>query len=260
MTTMHKMAAIGVMVCGGALAQQGGPWTNGWRGIRCKNVEIGLSTQQVDHTLKACRQRGLSAEDTDKLLAPVYAAHKEGLPAGNICIKIEEGLAKQVPTDRIEAAAQARLNYLREAGKLVASMRLNGSGRHGMGRGGGRGASRGMGGGGPGGKRGGMTGPPHLVENIGMALESGVPLAVFQEVFKHAGNSRMGRIMPVVEAAETLQLAGLKPEQIQRVLIDFLDRNLNRRGIQRGVDVLLKGMDSGKDFETVYATLWVDKK
>jgi len=247
MKTMFSVVAIGLMVFGGAFAQESGGPSNDWQAIRCKGVGIGLSEQQIDHTLKACRQAGLSVDGTDGLLAAVYAAHQEGLPVEVICVKIEEGLAKRIPVARIIEAANVRLECLREAAKLVASMHGK---RGGMGGSwGGRMGRSGQGG----------DGPPHLIANIGMALESGVPVEVFQTVFEHAGTGRKGRIMPLVDAAEILHLAGLEPEQTQRMLNDILERNLNRCEVERVVEVVVQGLADGKDFELLHADLWVEK-
>lgn len=261
MKTAYSMAVIGLLVCGSTFAQQGAGRPKGWQGIRGRGVEIGLSEQQVDHTLNACRQRGMSAEETDTLLAAVYTAHEEGLPANNICIKIEEGLAKQVPAERIAAAAQVRLDYLREAGRLVASLRAK------SGRGNGQGAGKGYGMGGGGnpdghgsGSNRGMEGPPHLVENIGMALESGVPVELFEAVFLQVESARMGRIMPAVDAAEALHLAGLIPAQTQRILSGVLKRDLNRHETDRILYEVLDGMASDQDFDSIYAGLWPEEE
>lgn len=263
MKTTRNRILIGLLIGLSASAQPEDIHGPGWMGVRCKGVEVGLSEQQVDHTLRACRLRGMSAEETDALLQAVYAAHKEGLPANNICIKIEEGLAKRVATEQIAAAANTRLHCLREARRLVASLRpgmgrgpggMGGGMRHGMGSGNPDGPGPGQG------RMADGSGPPHLIENLGVALESGVPADLFREVFSHAGHARMGRIMPVVDAAETLHLAGLKPEQIQRLLVDVVDRDLNRHAIQNLVEVVQRELADGNTFDTVYRALWTEKK
>lgn len=245
MKIMYKWM-LGLMMCGCTYAQTNENCQVNWEGVHCKSVDMGFSEEQVEHLLNTCRRRGLSAEETDKLLVSVYTAHEEGLPAGNVCIKVEEGLAKQVPPERIAQAAQVRLKYLREAADLVASIRSKG----GAGNGGGKGLG-GRNGGGRGGE-----GPPNLVENICVALESGVPVTVFNQVFAQADRARMGRVVPVVEAAEALQLAQLKPEQYQRVLIDFVKKDLNRQQILIAVAKIEKEIAADKDFEAIYQALW----
>ncbi len=249
MKIMYKWM-LGLMMCGCAYAQTNENCRVDWEGVHCKSVDMGFSEEQVEHMLNTCRRRGLSAEETDKLLVSVYTAHEEGLPAGNVCIKVEEGLAKEVPPERIAQAAQIRLTYLREAADLVASIRSKGGAGKGPGNGGGKGLG-GRNGGGHGGE-----GPPNLVENICVALESGVPVEIFEHVFAQTDRARMGRVVPVAEAAEALQLVGLKPEQYQLVLIDFVKKDLNRRQILVAVAEIEKELAADKDFESVYQALW----
>ena len=277
---MHKWLIFAVLVCGSVIAQTNEPCSAEWKKVRGKNLETGLSEGQVEHTLAACQQRGMTAEETDKLLAPVYAAHKEGLPCGSICVKVEEGMAKHVPLDRIEAAAQARLGHLRSAQSLVASLHGNAAvGGNGNGNRSGRGRGNG---GGPGNygsgssnsdsepsnsvggqslERSGMGGgSPRLIENIAMALESGVSKELLQQVFEYAGKGRMGRIMPIVDAAEALHLAGLSSDQSQRVLFALVEKKLNRKQIERVVESISLRLSSGEKLDDFYSLLWDQEK
>lgn len=253
MKTMYKWILLGLIISGSTYAQTNEECLVDWAGVHCRNVDMGFSEEQVEHLLNTCRRRGLNAEQADELLRSVYTAHDEGLPAGNVCIKVEEGLAKEIPPERIAQAAQVRLKYLREAAELVAAIqRKGGTGKGpGNGRGNGLGAHNGGGGG-----HGSGEGPANLVENICVALESGVPVDVFERVFAQADRTRMGRVVPVVEAAEALQLVGLKPEQYQLVLMDFVKKDLNRRQILIAVAQIEKELTDGKDFESVYQALW----
>ena len=90
-----------------------------------------------------------------------------------------------------------------------------------------------------------------------MALESGLPEAVLQEIFVRGGGRRYGRLSHVLEAAETLQLAGLDPKDTQHVMNDCLDRELNRMEILRAVDYILAEYRKGRDFQVIHDRLWV---
>ena len=223
------MGLVGVLVCGAAFGGRGQPDSKDWKALCGKNVQLGLDGDRVEQMLGQCHRNGLSVEEAHALLSPAYTARDEALPVECIFIKIEEGLAKQVDADRLVAAAEARLDCLRKARRLI-------DGAH------------------PG-RRG--KGPPHLLMRTCMALESGLPEEVLQEIFKRHGSYRYGRLIQVVEAAETLQLAGLEPRNTQQIMDDCLDRNLSRPEILRVVDYVVAEYRKGRDFKTIHTGLWV---
>ncbi len=231
---MLNILLLGAVITGSALAAPGGHGPRNWSELKGKNACLGVTTEQVDQTMDVCRLRGLSVADADRLLAPVYAAKAENLPVGCIYEKIDEGLAKQVGITNILMAAEARLACMRQAKVMVSMIPEVGEG-HG-------------------------AGPAMLLENTGMALESGLDPEVVTNVFQHNGHRKLGRLAHAMEVAETLHLEGFEDEDIRRVLIDFLDRNLNRHEMFRAVGVLKRGLAKGLDFETVYATLWISSR
>ncbi len=204
--------------------------------------------------LEQCRKSGLSAEEAEVLLVPVRAASEESLPAEIVFTKIEEGLAKKVPLDQLVPAAELRLNNLRRASRLVAGLA---SGSEGHGAGGHGGGGHGGGGHGDGGHGDGHSGMQRLVGRTAMALESGLPEPVLQAVFNQTSSPRYGRIILVVEAGESLQLAGLEPLETKQIMMDCLDRNLNRMEIQRAVDYIIGEHRKGRSFEAIRGELWV---
>lgn len=221
---------LGLLLCGVVSGSAEPSASKEWKALCGENIQLGLDAERVNQMVGLCRRRGLSTGDTEKLLAPVLAASEESLPAECVFIKVEEGLAKQVDADRIVAAAEARLECLRKARKLLAS---NPSGRGGAGS------------------------PPHLITRICIVLESGLPEEVLQEVFNRPGGPRYGRLVHVLEAGETLQLAGLDPQNTQQIMNDCLDRNLNRMEILRAVDYVLSEQRNGRGFKAIHADLWV---
>lgn len=227
--TMYRMIIVGLLFCGaaGAMQEDAAPCT--WKTLEGQKHRLGLSGERLGTILEQCRRSGLSAKDADALLAPVYAAQNEALPAEAVFIKVEEGLAKKVAVDRVTTAAEVRLGYLRRASQLVAvQSRAEGHG---------------------GGQR--------LVVRTAMALESGLPEEVLQEVFKQYGRRRYGRLGHVLEAAETLQLAGLDVRDTKQIMTDFLDRDLNRMEILRAVDYVIAERRKGRDFKAIHADLWI---
>lgn len=224
MTTMHRMVLVALLFCGTA-------WTdsaNDWQVLRETSLKLGLDAARVDQTLGQCRKNGLTAAECKALLDPVHAAQAESLPTDCIFIKIEEGLAKKVETPRIARATEMRLACLRRADRMVAAARPERGGEH-----------------------------QHMVMHTCMAIESGLPEEVLQPIFNRPGGFRYGRMIQVIEAGETLQLAGLAPQDIQHAMTDFLDRNLNRGEVLRAVDYILEELAKGRDFQSIHAELWV---
>jgi len=80
---------------------------------------------------------------------------------------------------------------------------------------------------------------------------------MLQEVFNRNGGRRYGRLVHVLEAGETLQLAGLDPQNTQHIMNDCIDRDLNRMEILRAVDYILSEQRNGRSFKAIYADLWV---
>lgn len=219
---------VGLLLCGLASASHNASPSPNWKALREKNLGLGFSPERVDQTLGVCRKNGLTVSEADALLCPVYSAHDESLPTECVLIKIEEGLAKRVEAGRVAGAAEARLECLRKARQLI-------DGQH------------------P--RRG--EGPPRLLVHTCMALESGLPEEVLKEVFSHSGGRRPGRLVHVLEAGETLQLAGLDAQDTKHIMNDFIDRDLNRMEILRAVDYVLAERRKGRDFKDIHADLWV---
>lgn len=208
-------------------AQEAGPVSD-WTTLRAKNLQCGFSEVRVEQTLALCKRSGLSATEADALLGPAYAARDESLPSECILLRVEEGLAKQVPWAAVQAAALQRLDCMRKANVLVTPIRAGRGNEH-----------------------------EHLIMHTCMALESGLPEQVLSELFNRPGRLRYGRLIHVVEAGETLQLAGLDPEQTSLLMNDCLDRNLNRVEVFRMVDFVVAEHRAGKDFETIHKSLWI---
>jgi len=226
---MHRIIIASLLFCGVAGARENCAHSCNWKTLEGQKQHLGLSEERVGAMIEQCRRSGLSAEEADALLAPVYAARDESLPVGAVFAKIEEGLAKKVAVDRVTAAAELRLDYLRHATRLVAVL---GCGKeHGEDR--------------------------RLVARTAMALESGLPEEVLKEVFSRHSGHRYGRLVHVLEAGETLQLAGLRAKNTQQIMMDCMDRDLNRMEILRAVDYVLVEKQKGRDFQAIRADLWV---
>ncbi len=233
--TLYRIFIASLLLCHAVGAEPCGETSCNWKMLEGQKHQFGLSEDRVGAMLEQCRKSGLSADEADALLAPVCAAREEALPAEAVFCKIEEGLAKKVSVDRVLVAAELRLDCLCSAKQLLASQKKKGEGFAG----------------------GRYDGNQRLVLRVAMALESGLPKEVLQEVLFRKDACRPGRVGHVLEAGETLQLAGLDPKQTQQIMIDCLERNLNRMEILRAVDYILTEQNKGRDFKSFYPDLWV---
>ena len=90
-----------------------------------------------------------------------------------------------------------------------------------------------------------------------MAMESGLPPEVLQEMFSRPARFRYGRMIHIVDAGESLLLAGLAVRQVQQIMDECIDRDLTGTEVERVVNVFQDGVREGKDFETLHASLWI---
>ncbi|MDF7826540.1 hypothetical protein P4B35_21090 [Pontiellaceae bacterium B12227] len=218
---------IALLLCGMVLAEPVNNPSRDWKALRAKNLEMGLSDERVEEAIGVCRSSGLTVVEAEDLFSPVYAAKAEHLPTDCIFLKIEEGLAKGAPWEMVHLAADKRLNCLRRADELITAVRQNRGGQH-----------------------------AHLVSHTCMALESGLSEESLSALFSKPGGFRYGRLIHVVEAGESLKLAGLSSEQTLQIMNECHDRNLTGAEIFRVVDVLKAGLRTGTDFNMLHSTLW----
>jgi hypothetical protein len=225
---VHSWFAAGVLFCSAVLAGHVNTPAESWPELRSKCLHLGLSAERVDRSIAACRAGGLTVKETEDLFCPVYLAHEEDLPSGCLFIKLEEGLAKGIAWQEVHLAAERRLQCLRKAAELLAEVRSVRGEQH-----------------------------LHLIQHICLALESGLPEEVLAEVLQRPARFRYGRMIHVIEAGESLQLAGLRPEQTRQVMNDCIDRDLSCSEVMRVIDFFQNGLRNHQDFNALYANLWV---
>ncbi len=82
-------------------------------------IKAGLSAEDVEIVVSRSLGRGADAATVKRFLDAGISAKKEGAPAGPVLDRIELGLSKGVPTDRIAAAAEQLSTKLVVARPLV---------------------------------------------------------------------------------------------------------------------------------------------
>ena len=190
----------------------------------------GVDLNRVENFIARCAKANIPAEKAEKLLDPVVQAAKEGLPSDLLFEKLEEGLAKRTDPDRLRAVTQKRLETLRRARHLLLSS-FDGK----------------------------TNAPPCLLAQTCYTIESGMPEWALQPVFKESGGRRIGRLVHVLEAGETLRLAGYTPRQVQRFMEECLERGLNRRETVRAARFLIEGRKRKIPFQSLYHQVWSNR-
>lgn len=82
-------------------------------------LQAGVPADDVSIIVTRAVNRGADAGTISRLLDAGLAAKKEGLPVGPVTDRIEQGLSKGVPPDRIAAASERLVEKLRQAQPIV---------------------------------------------------------------------------------------------------------------------------------------------
>ncbi len=85
-------------------------------------VKAGLPAEDVQIIVERSAARGVNAAAVGRFFDAALAAKKTGAPAGPVLDRIDQGLSKGVPADRIAAAAERLGNQLVLAHPLVDSL------------------------------------------------------------------------------------------------------------------------------------------
>lgn len=85
-------------------------------------VDAGVPAADADLIISRAAQRKFDAQTIERLLAAAESAAKKGLPVRPVVDRIEQGLAKNVPAERIAAAAERLAENLGRARSLVGSV------------------------------------------------------------------------------------------------------------------------------------------
>jgi hypothetical protein len=201
-------------------AQSSDPWTL-------------LQQENADSVVAAyvprLRQRGFTAEQAGQTLACLANARRQGVPATALTLRLEEGLAKNVDPPSLLAALQARLGTMVQARSMVQAAHYD------------------------------MTpGSPcdELLTATGLAAESGVPVEDLSAILQRGNGQSALRIQSVIEAGETLHLAGIDPATTRNLMNDCLDRGLRRMEVMRATRYAIQQHRGGMDGERIRQTLW----
>lgn len=175
------------------------------------------------------QQRGFTAQQARETLACLADAPHQGVPDSALSLRLEEGLAKHVEPQGLLAALQTRLRFMAQARAMVQAANYD------------------------------MTrGSPcdKLLTATGLALESGVPPGNLADILQRGRGQSAARIQSVIEAGETLTLAGVDPVTTRTLMNDCLERDLRRMEVLRAVRYTLQQHRGGLGGDAIRRSLW----
>ncbi len=199
-----------------------------WNDLVAAGEAAGLPRARVTATVQRLADAGLTVPEGAEVMAPALEAARAGLPAGPVLAKVDEGVLKRVSPGAVAAAARNRLGALTSARDLLETAGYTA----------GPGAGRGV-----------------LVA-VALALESGLPPSALAPVLAAGRGRPFGQVKAVVEAGETLHLAGLAPDTTRSLMLDFLERNLRRPEVFRAARWARERHGSGMRGDDLRRSVW----
>ena len=182
-----------------------------------------------DDYLPRLIQHGFSEEQSKAVSDCLAEAQSQDFPATALALRLEEGLAKNIDPARIVASLQARLGTLVQARAMAQAARYA--------------------------LEPGSPGDDLLVA-VALALESGVAADNLAEVLRRGNGQATLRIASIVEAGESLQLAGIDSETTRNLMNDCMDRDLRRMEVLRAVRYAIQQHRDGVGGADIRRSLW----
>ncbi len=208
-------------------------WTAGTTVAQTIDPWAALQTDYPDATsarfVPRLRQRNFTPEQARQTLDGLAEAQRQGLPVSALSLRMEEGLAKNIEPALLLTALQDRLHVMTQARDLLQASHYDVS-----------------------------TDSPcgELLLATGLAIESGVPAEALSTVLQRGNGQSSLRIQSIVEAGESLHLAGMDPETTQALMNDCLDRDLRRMEVLRAVRYSIQQHRGGMNGDHIRRSLW----
>lgn len=222
-------------------------WLGGLLTILCAESSTGQSVPSTDGTIATetlapadvdagrwqrlviqLKANGLSRESIHECLAPMQEATREGLPVDPVLTRAEEGAAKGVDGNALQAATRQRLSTLQSAATLLRQAGY--------------------------GNRNALN--DQLTKSVTLALESGLSADTLRGVLALAKGGQADRMRSIIEAGETMRLSGMDVATVGSMMIDFTERNMRRTEIIRASRYAVQQHESHVEGTRIRKQLW----
>ncbi len=195
-----------------------------WAALQQENT----GTANAGYALRL-RQQGFTPDQARQTLACLTDAQHQGLPLPALTSRLEEGLAKKADPQAVMAAVQTRLRVMTQARTLLQTAQYDST--------------------------------PDIPRNelltaTGLALESGVPTDDLASTLQRGKGQNALRLKSIIEAGESLRLAGVDRATTQSLMNDCLERNLRRMEVIRAVHYSIQQHRGGMNGENIRRSLW----
>jgi|GEM_PF-2987718 len=223
----HVFIAVGLFLLSfcqtGNASQDANPPT--WSELEQECFESHADPGKIRDVISRCRARDIDPRDARDMLDPLLEACRTDLPSDFMISKLEEGLAKGVQCERIAAALRTRLDLMRTTRKLMPSAD-------------------------------GETSDDTIIIAGARAMESGIKEDDMRIVFESSETEHPRDMAFILEAGESLRLAGFESEDIPPILVNCMERNLRHVEIRRLIRFATQQRKRGIDAETISESIW----
>lgn len=216
-----------VLVWGGAMGCGCGGPAAAWDGLAREGTASGIPREQLDPLMERCRERGWDPEEARPAFAPAFQACREGMPAGPILYRIEEGLGKGAPPEQVAAAAASRYESTARAHRILHDA-WGGS----------------------------VRAHSPILLSLARSLEAGLDEEGLQSLLADAPGARPGPLAAMLDGGELLILSGFPADDTLAILGDCLERDLGRQEIIRLVDLARRRIQAGEAPSAIRQNLW----
>ena len=192
-------------------------------------VDAGVPSDDVEIIITRGRERGADVVTTKKLLDTVVKVREQGLPMRPVLNRIEQGLSKGVPPERISAASERLAEKMAEAEPIVSGLVRGGvkaeSGRD----------------------------REYAIETVARALEK----AVSKDAITGAGDrvkERRGSVALFDKAVHTmtnLMDSGMSSGSASRIVHEAVKKGFSEKELTRMERDVVEGLKRGKQMDDV---------
>ncbi len=192
-------------------------------------------TRAAQEARDLLREHGIKGSEAEAILTCFEQLEELGLPTEFLRLRLHEGIVKRVDPQQIKTALEQRMRLLIQAHELLHYQPRVDAARR---------------------RRHRPVTTETGVETLARALESGVPIALFEELYESQRGIHAKRLRQIVEAGEMMYLAGVETEAVRQFMLDCRERNMGRMEILRAARYWIDKHRREIDPETIRRQLW----
>ena len=196
-------------------------------------MERGIASGDVMAVVREGSARGMDARYLERFLTMAIETEQEGLPSRPVLNKIQQGIAKGIPEQRIYDVALRTRDVVKSAGEVVDSVAQDKTRPEA-----------------PGERRRG-------IESVSVAFEAGIPAREITELGQKAVEKGLpfSRFARVIESLSNLREAGMPPDLAVRTARRLVILNYSEKGIARTEQEFLIMRKNGMSWQEAFTRM-----